>query len=261
MNVLCPKCQALFRVDPERVPSAGARVRCARCNDVFLLTRQGALPLGAAPAPAGQAPAPAGAARPAPAPAAPVRPPADTVAQQAMSPRPTPAPPVQPPAPPASPAARATVPPSGVAAPAGRPSPQSVAAAPAPARPTAAAPAAAAPAPGPMATAPAKAAAAPAPAPVAAPGAAARPRRSFAAQDPDARAQRIARALVSDIVAYHPERRDKSLASGTLRGEFREEIVKSWEEYVAQVGAELAKKTPHFRNALNEILARGQSIF
>ena len=43
--------------------------------------------------------------------------------------------------------------------------------------------------------------------------------------------------------------------------EFREEIMKSWEEYVAQVGAELAKKTPHFRAALNEILAKGESIF
>ncbi len=42
MNVFCPKCQALFRIDPERVPPAGARVRCARCADVFLLTREGA---------------------------------------------------------------------------------------------------------------------------------------------------------------------------------------------------------------------------
>ena len=62
----------------------------------------------------------------------------------------------------------------------------------------------------------------------------------------------MARALVSDIVAYHPERRDRALAAGTLRTEFRDEIMKSWEEYVAQVGAEMAKKAPTSA-ALNEI--------
>jgi hypothetical protein len=83
----------------------------------------------------------------------------------------------------------------------------------------------------------------------------------FAPRDPSARAQRIARALVSDIVAYHPARQQECLAAGTLRTEFREEIMKSWEEYVAQVGLETAKSTPYFRNALNEILARGAQIF
>jgi hypothetical protein len=66
---------------------------------------------------------------------------------------------------------------------------------------------------------------------------------------------------VSDIVAYHPDRRDRSLTDGTLRTEFREEIMKSWEEYVAQVGINLAKSTPFFRDALNKILAKGQQIF
>jgi hypothetical protein len=83
----------------------------------------------------------------------------------------------------------------------------------------------------------------------------------FGSRDPDSRAKRIARALVSDIVAYHPTRRDDSLQAGTLRADFREEIMKSWEEYVAQVGLELARSTPHFRNALNDILARGQALF
>jgi hypothetical protein len=83
----------------------------------------------------------------------------------------------------------------------------------------------------------------------------------FGSRDPSARAQRIARALVSDIVAYHPKRRDASLVAGTLRADFREEIMKSWEEYVAQVGLELAKSTPYFRNSLNEILANGQQVF
>ena len=83
----------------------------------------------------------------------------------------------------------------------------------------------------------------------------------FGSRDPKARAHRIARALVSDIVAYHPERRDKCLAAGTLRTEFRDEIMKSWEEYTAQVGEQMATSTPYFRNALNDILAKGQPIF
>jgi hypothetical protein len=84
---------------------------------------------------------------------------------------------------------------------------------------------------------------------------------TFGSRDPDARAKRIARALVSDIIAYHPKRWEASRDAGTLRAEFREEIMKSWEEYVGQVGLELAKSTPHFRTALNDILARGQQIF
>jgi hypothetical protein len=83
----------------------------------------------------------------------------------------------------------------------------------------------------------------------------------FGRKDPHARAQRIARALVSDIVAYHPQRRDEALARGTMRTEFREEIMKSWEEYVAQVGDDLARETSYFRDALNDLLARGQRVF
>ena len=34
-----------------------------------------------------------------------------------------------------------------------------------------------------------------------------------------------------------------------------------WDEYVGQVGAELAHSTPYFREALNEILAGGRQVF
>jgi len=60
---------------------------------------------------------------------------------------------------------------------------------------------------------------------------------------------------------YNPERRERGLAEGTLRQEFREEIRKSWEEYVAQVGESIARSTPYFREALNEILAGGRPLF
>jgi hypothetical protein len=100
----------------------------------------------------------------------------------------------------------------------------------------------------------------PKPAPSAAAASAAK-RPSFAKQDPNTRAQRLARALVSDIVAYNKDKRDQTHAAGTMKNEFREEIRKSWEEYVAQVGLDMAKSTPFFRDALNEILAKGDQIF
>ena len=49
--------------------------------------------------------------------------------------------------------------------------------------------------------------------------------------------------------------------AAALRTEFREEIRKSWEEYVEQVGLDMAKGSPYFRDSLNEILAKGQKVF
>ena len=46
-----------------------------------------------------------------------------------------------------------------------------------------------------------------------------------------------------------------------VKESFKEEITKSWEEYVDQVGRELADSTPYFREALNEILGDGSPIF
>ena len=83
----------------------------------------------------------------------------------------------------------------------------------------------------------------------------------FGASDPASKARRLARALVSDIVTYHPDRREAALRDGTLKREFKEEIKKSWEEYVQQVGQETAQGTTFFRDALNDILARGQKVF
>ncbi|MEW5928379.1 MAG: zinc-ribbon domain-containing protein [Gemmatimonadota bacterium] len=138
----------------------------------------------------------------------------------------------------------------------------------APAQPAAAAVPASAPAPEP-ATAPAPAAveaprpaAAPTPAPSApAPAPRAGAPSPFGASDPASKARRLARALVSDIVTYHPDRREAALRDGALKREFKEEIKKSWEEYVQQVGQETAQGTTFFRDALNDILARGQRVF
>jgi hypothetical protein len=87
------------------------------------------------------------------------------------------------------------------------------------------------------------------------------PINPFLANDPNARARRLSRALISDLVTYFPQRRDEGLRNGTLKDLFREEIKKSYEEYMDQVGREFAESTTHFQEALNDILANGQKLF
>src|SRR2546429_18654 len=144
--------------------------------------------------------------------------------------------------------APAAAPPAGVRAPAAGLVPPAPAATP-PVRP-------AAPAPAP-------------PAPSAAPGVPPgqrmtgplRPVNPFMVQDPKQKARRLARALVSDLVVYHPEKRQQGLRDKTLPQLFKDEIEKSWQEYVEQVGAEIAKGTSFWAEALNEILAGGNKVF
>ena len=88
-----------------------------------------------------------------------------------------------------------------------------------------------------------------------------RPINPFLARDPSLRAKRLARALVSDMVAYYPAKHSEGLQKGTLKELFRDEIKKSYEEYVAQVGADFARTTNYFQEALNEVLGAGKRIF
>jgi hypothetical protein len=110
------------------------------------------------------------------------------------------------------------------------------------------------PAPGPSVTPPAGT-------PAGTPTPARPPINPFLANDPNAKAKRLARALVSDIVAYFPQKREEGLRDGTLKQLFREEIKKSYEEYVEQVGREFAESTTHFQDALNDVLAGGKKLF
>ncbi len=83
----------------------------------------------------------------------------------------------------------------------------------------------------------------------------------FLRSDPMTRAKRLARALVSDMVAYQPQKRAEGLANGTLKQLFRDEIRKSYDEYVEQVGRDVAESTAFFQDALNEVLAEGKRVF
>ena len=91
--------------------------------------------------------------------------------------------------------------------------------------------------------------------------AAGRPANPFLSQDPALKARRLARALISDMVVYHPGKRQEGLRDGNLKELFEDEIKKSWEEYSDQVGREVAESTSYFKEALNEILAGGRQIF
>ena len=88
-----------------------------------------------------------------------------------------------------------------------------------------------------------------------------RPVNPFMVQDPKQKARRLARALISDMIVYHPEKRLQGMRDNTLPQLFKDEIEKSWQEYVEQVGLELAQSTPFWTEGLNEILAGGHKAF
>jgi predicted Zn finger-like uncharacterized protein len=225
MNVTCPNCSTVFRVDPAKVPDGGVRARCSVCRAVFRVVAEAAAPQPRASA------APASPSASAPAVPTP-RPPLAT--------SPAPAPPVE----------RVTAPPPFVVPPA---APVRAAVAPPPAGP---------PSVGPHVRPPFSSRPVSIATPVAPRTSAPRPSvNPFLSKDPGQKARRLARALVSDIVVYHPEKRLEGLRHGTLKQIFDEEIKKSWEEYAGQVGRELAESTTHFTDALNEILGDGSKTF
>jgi predicted Zn finger-like uncharacterized protein len=259
MNVSCPKCETEFRVDPAKVPVRGVRARCSTCSAVFFVGRPAEAEPVAAPLP------PTATVSSPPASSAPVSavPPSrpsysapPPVPHQPAGPGPA-RPPVAPPAgagmrpaqpsPAAAPASAPPPPAMGSRAPGYAPSPipaANVAGFP-PASPAGSRPASPPPAAAPT----------PAPAPPR------RPVNPFLATDPSTKARRLARALISDLVVYHPGKRADGLRDGTLKLLFEEEIRKCWEEYSEQVGMEMATSTPYFTEALNEILADGQPVF
>lgn len=239
MNVRCPTCETIYRVDPAKVPEGGVKARCAVCSAIIPVTRS----VAAEPAAVQLATAGTSTVRPSPPP--PPRPSIGTPAQRPVAPTATPGP--QP-----RPAARAPRPqgPPRPSAPVFRP-----------AVPSAGTGGAAQTVRPPVSPAAPKAPGLQPPAAPAVPGPATAHINPFLAQDPKQKARRLARALVSDMIVYQPEKRQKALKEGNLKEAFAEEIKKSWEEYVLQVGEELANSTTYFTDALNEILAGGQKIF
>jgi len=290
MNVSCPECRSVFRVDPAKVPATGVRARCSVCGGVIAISG-GTLPVSITPANAAAA-VPAfggGASRATPArgiaasatpaasmPAASM--PAASMPAAAAVPaaRNTPvyAPPLRSATPSSSPALAPTPELPPVQRRFGTPRSATPIATPRVGTPARGTPAVSAPSIGtPRASAtvtplssvrqPTPVAGTPAAGTPAAgtPASGRRPINPFLKADPAERARRLARALVSDLVAYQPKKREEGLRDGTLRQLFREEIKKSYEEYVEQVGRDVAEQSPHFQDALNDILAGGRRLF
>ena len=83
----------------------------------------------------------------------------------------------------------------------------------------------------------------------------------FGRRSAEDKAKSLARSLVSDLIAYNPEKHKEALAAGTLQKVFSEEIDKSLKEYQEQVDPEVMAQGTFFNDALNSILAEEQSIF
>ena len=83
----------------------------------------------------------------------------------------------------------------------------------------------------------------------------------FGRRSPEDKARSLARSLVSDLIAYNPDKHKEALATETLQEVFGEEIEKSLKEYQEQVEPDVMARGSFFNDALNSILAEGQSIF
>jgi predicted Zn finger-like uncharacterized protein len=205
VNVTCPECSSIFRVDPAKVPAGGVRARCSVCSGIIPVPGSRGAGAPVRPTPRAQVPAPVGdAAR-------------ETARTGEFS-------------------LSGAMPWSGGSEGGGAGSPSATSS----------------PFPAEQVKGPA------------APGAAAagrRPINPFLNKDPNLRAKRLARALVSDIITYQPAKHAEGLRDGTIRELFKDEIRKSYEEYTAQVGQQLAESTPYFQEALNDVLGGGKKIF
>jgi predicted Zn finger-like uncharacterized protein len=83
----------------------------------------------------------------------------------------------------------------------------------------------------------------------------------FGRRSPADKAKSLARSLVSDLIAYNPEKHKEAVAGGNLQEVFGEEIEKSLKEYQEQVEPDVIAEGSFFNDALNSILAEGQDIF
>jgi hypothetical protein len=258
VSIACPACEETYRIDPGRLPAAHVRASCLACGEpLFLRLADGRAPVSSAapaeapvwqplvppePAPA-EAPAPRERAFSVPAPE--IAPP--PVTERPVPPRATE---IGPPAPPAP--ERLEKPLAPYLRPAAEPA---AASATAPALESPPAPSA------PPAEAPSRAFRTETAA--ASPGAARARAFTFSqVGDAAARAQRLARALVSDILVYQPKKVEQGQRDGNLKEVLREEIEKSWDEYCERLGPDVARANRvQFVAALNEILAPGNPVF
>ena len=71
----------------------------------------------------------------------------------------------------------------------------------------------------------------------------------------------LARLLVAQMRERDPEKVARGVREGTLRTLLAQEVMEAWKEYKASVPREVLECTDYFREALNAILAEGESVF
>ena len=235
MTVACPDCQSVFRIDPAKVPATGVRARCSVCGGII------AIASGAAPATARS-----------------LTPSATATfgAQQASAPQASTA--TRAPAP-ARPTPRAFTPLSVTSLPSA-PAPAPASPTPVASTPVGSSPVGSTPLRVPAVTPHMACAVTPHMAPAVTPRGTPADSRAVGQGTP-AEGKRPINPFLRTDPAHHPQKREDGLRDGTLRQLFREEIKKSYEEYVEQVGREGAESAPHFQDALNDILAGGRRLF
>lgn len=74
-------------------------------------------------------------------------------------------------------------------------------------------------------------------------------------------ARRLARSLVKDILLYHGDKVDIGLRQGNLAQLIGDEIRKSWKFYKMNFPLKKTGGVNYFKDALNEIIGKGRTIF
>lgn len=240
MIIECNSCHTKYNVDERKIPAAGVKVRCQKCQGLIIIRK----PEPAAPAELPSQPT---------TPAAPTAPPT-------VSPPPKAETPAEPPvaAPPEPPSVKPPIEPPSYTPP------------PAPEPPTATAPAK------PAATAPSEEKpvteptepyvsipAAPPPVPASTPAIEEKPAAALSEEDKKwhERARRLAKALASDLVLYNQDKVEQGLREGNLVDLLGSEIRRSWEYYCQQIPRHIVENTDFFKEQLNKIVCKGREIF
>lgn len=70
----------------------------------------------------------------------------------------------------------------------------------------------------------------------------------------DADARQLARSLIADIAYADQARLREARAAGTVLTAFQKPIAQAWAFYCDRVGTSFARQSPHFRQAVQDLL-------
>jgi len=227
MVVECTSCHAKYNVDENKLPPAGVKVRCHKCQNIIIIKK-------------------------------PIQPPAAEPVAPSIS-----EPPVQPPPPVVKTPDQEVAPPSIPEPPKPviePPAPEVI-----PPQPEIESPAIETPQPAPPQVAPPTITQGPPL--IVEPPVAAKPSPAVTAHLSDEdkkwheRAKRLAKALASDLVLYNQAKVEQGLREGTLVQLLGSEIRRSWEYYCQQIPKHIVENTDYFKEQLNKVVGKGKELF